>query len=591
MLTHLSIENLALVERLQLALHPHLNVFTGETGAGKSVLVNALGLMLGGRAQADAVRSGAEEGAVEALFEVVEGGALAERLRARGIQASGGELVVRRTVSRSGRGRVLLNGQMATVGMLQEVLRGVIDVTSQHEHVSLLDADGHLDIVDAFGELVPLRARVAEAHAEVLGCRAALDAVVLDEAEKARREDYLRFALEEISAVSPEQGELEALETERRRLRSVAELADGVTRAEGALYSDEGAVVDAVGRVQRELMRLAELDQRLGGLSGAAAGVLAELEALARDLGRYQAGLQADPGRLVEVEDRLEALKKLVRKHGGSIERVLSAQAEMAAELENLEHEEARRADLAALLEAQLERRRTLSVELTLARQKVVRALELEIKKELAALSMEKTQLRIELTTLDEPGARGAEAAEIMLSPNPGEPLRPLRKTASGGELSRVLLAIKHVLAHRAAVGTYIFDEIDTGIGGATADVLGAKLWEVGRSTQVICVTHHAQVAAYGDEHFKVEKQELDGRTVTRVSPLSAEARTEELARMLGGVKLTARTRELAHEMLERVNAEVRGGAGHDAAAERTPPSRRPARPAAKGRAGRAAER
>lgn len=593
MLTHLTIENMALVERIELELGSGLNVLTGETGAGKSVLVNALSIILGGRAQTDVVRSGAEDAVVEALFEVPPGSALAERLASRGIELEDGALIVRRTVSRAGRGRVLLNGQMATVSMLAELLRGAVDLTSQHEHVTLLDSDAHLDIVDAYGELLPLRERVAELHGEVAGYRAALEGLQLDEAERARREDYLRFALEEIEAVSPRVGELEQLEADKKRLRSVAELADGVARAEGSLYSDDGAVVDAVGRVQRELLRLAELDGRLGSLSGQAAGVLAELEELARELGRYQGSLEADPDRLVEVEDRLELIKKLVRKHGGSVEAVLEAQARMAEELDGFEHEEVRRADLNAALEDAIARRREVARELSAARQKVVRNLENAIKRELAALSMEKTQIRVELTALGEPNARGAETAELLISPNPGEPLRPLRKTASGGELSRVLLAIKHVLANRGAVGSYIFDEIDTGIGGAVADVLGAKLRQVAGSTQVICVTHLPQVAAWGEVHFKVEKHEVEGRTVTHVHRLGAEQRVEELARMLGGVTITARTRELAEEMLER--AERGGEAPEPAAARSAKPEKPRAAPAQKGaprrKAARAAER
>ncbi|MCA9550779.1 MAG: DNA repair protein RecN [Myxococcales bacterium] len=551
-LTHLTIQNLALVERIELTLGPGLNVLTGETGAGKSVLVGALSLILGGRAQTDVVRSGADEAVVEALFEVPAESGLARRLAEVGIEAPDGALVVRRTVSRSGRGRVLMNGQLATVSMLASVLRGAVDLTSQHEHVSLLDPDQHLDIVDAYGALTGLREAVAERHAEVQGYRSALEGLELDEAEKARREDYLRFALEEIQAAAPAPGEVETLEIDRKRLRGAHDLLEGVQRAESTLYSDEGAVVDAVGRVQRELVRLANLDGRLGDLSTSASNVLAELEDLARGLSRYSANLEAEPGRLDEVEERLEQLRRLCRKYGGTVEAALSAREAMAQELDTLEHDEARRADLGAALEVALEQRARAAEALTAARRKVVAGLALAIQRELADLSMGGTRVEVQLAPTPEPGPRGAEGAELLISPNPGEPLRPLRKSASGGELSRVLLAIKQVLADTTPVGTYVFDEIDTGIGGKVAEVLGAKLQAVARATQVVAVTHLPQVAAYADRHFQVVKLEEGGRTVTRVQTLVEGDRVEELARMLGGVQITERTRGLAEELRTR---------------------------------------
>jgi DNA repair protein RecN (Recombination protein N) len=550
MLSALCIENLALVDRIELTLGRGLNVLTGETGAGKSVLVNALSMVLGGRASTEIIRTGANEAIVEALLEVPKKSELYDRLQDKGIEIADGELVVRRVISRTGKSRATLNGQMVTVAMLSELMRGVVDITGQHEHVSLLDPAGHLEIVDAFGGLDALRERVSSAHEEVLGYRAALDALAMDEAEKERRQDYLKFSLEEITALDPRAGEIEALEAERKRLKSVEELSQGVRRAEGSLYSDDGAVVESVGRVQNELLRLSRLDERLSSLTATASSVLAELEELSRQLARYSGALSANPERLSELEERLEGLKKLVRKHGGTIEAVLAAKESMAAELDGLEHEEARRADLSSALSESEEKRKGLALELSAARHRVVRSLEKAVASELAQLAMEKTTLKIALTQLAEIGARGAESGEILISPNSGEPMRPLRKIASGGELSRVLLAVKHVLAGRAAVGAYVFDEIDTGIGGAVADVLGRKLKDVAKAHQVVCITHLPQVAAHGDVHLRVSKSEVDGRTTTSVAPLDADARVEEIARMLGGVEITDRTRSLAREML-----------------------------------------
>lgn len=551
-LTQLTVKNLALVDRIDLSFGPGLNVLSGETGAGKSVLIGALSLVLGGRAQSDAIRAGEKECVVEALFEVLEDTVLAERLTEAGVEVVDGEFLVRRVVKGQGRGRVLLNGQLGTVGMLSRILRGVVDVTSQHEHVSLLDPDMHLELIDAFGEHQAERAAVTAAHTEVVGYQTALQSLLMDEAEKVRREDYLRYTIDEISAVDPLPDEFESLEAERDRLKNAGTLADGVAHAEGALYSNDDAAVDAVGRVQRELERLSQLDDRLGPMSSAATELLAELEDLSRELGRYQGGLSHDPDRLDEVEDRIEQLRKLTRKHGGTIETVLKAKAEMVEELDNLEHEEARRADLGAALEEAQKQLAKVAKVLSKRRAVAAAAFEKAVSKELVDLSMEKTRFRLQLSPLERINAKGAEAAEILISPNPGEPMRALRKTASGGELSRVLLAVKHVLANKGSVETYIFDEVDTGIGGAIAEVLGAKMHEVATNTQVVCVTHLAQIAAYADSHFKVAKRETDGRTITEVSPLSEGERVSELARMLGGLEITPKTMSLAEEMRNR---------------------------------------
>lgn len=552
MLAHLIVENLALVERIELELSSGFNVLTGETGAGKSVLVGALSLVLGARAQSDAVRTGAEQAVVEAFFELEEHGPLATRLSERGIDIGVGELVVRRTVSKNGRSRVLLNGQMATVGMLAEVMRGALDLVSQHEHVTLLDADVHLDLLDAYGGLLKDRAAIAGLHAEVLGYESALSALEIDEAEKARREDYLSFALSEIEQIDPQEGELEELEAERKRARGHAELEQGLRESEAALYSDDGAAIDIVGRVAQRLVRLSTLDEDLAPIANAAASAQAELEELARELSRHLSKLSSDPERLEQIEERIEVLRRLARKHGGTIEQVFEAKREMADELASLEHEEARRADLLAALAAAKEVHEARSAKLSAARHRTVRSFEKAVQSELAALAMEKTRFSVELTRLPEPGPRGYESAQLMIAPNVGEPLRPLKKTASGGELSRVLLALKHVLAERGGVGTYVFDEIDTGLGGAVAEVVGQKLAAVAEGTQVIAVTHLAPVAAYADRHFSVAKSETGGRTVTQVAALADEARLEELARMLGGARLTDATRRLAEELRGR---------------------------------------
>lgn len=552
-LTHLTIRDLALVDRVELPFGPGLNVLTGETGAGKSVLVGALSIVLGGRAQVDAVRSGAKEAVVEALFDVPKGGPLAARLERLGIEAPDGQLVVRRAVGRGSRGRVQLNGQLATVSMLAQVLKGVVELTGQHEHVSLLDPDQHLEILDAYGGHGALRGEMAEAHAQVRRLAGRIAALERDDADAARREDYLRFALDEIQSLQIQPGEQAELDTERKRLRNLDELLRGVGAAEAAIYSDDGAAVEALGAVVRGLTRLAQLDPGVAGLVGAAEGTLAQLEDLGRDLGRYVSHLNAEPGRLEEVEERLEQLRRVCRKYGGSEQAVLDAAANMAGDLESLQNHEAQCEALEAELGLARAQCEDIATRLRAARRDAGTRLAAAVQQELTALALAGTRLQVQLLELSEPGARGAEAVELLFSANVGEPMLALRKSASGGELSRVLLAIKNVLA--TGVGTvacHVFDEVDTGMGGAVAEVLGAKLKSVAAKTQVIAVTHLPQVAAYADQHFVVSKGQVKTRTVTRVQALTEEERIEELARMVGGLQITAQTRGLAQELRDR---------------------------------------
>lgn len=552
MLACLRVANLMLLEQVELHFGPGLNVLTGETGAGKSVLLKSLSLILGGRAQADWVIPG-KEGVVEALFQFDPDSALGRAVAAHGLPPDEGELVVRRTLAANGRGRVSVNGQMATVSMLGRMLRGAVDVTGQHEHVGLLDADRHLDLLDEFGELGALRAAVQAAHAEVAGYRASLAAMEEDGAEKARREDYLRFAVSEIDSAAPEAGEFEALEARLTQARHGAQLAEGVARAEASLYTADGAVVESVGRVAQDLTRLAALDVSLLPLATQLEGILVEVEEAARGIRGYQRGLSGGAEDLDALEHRRAQLLRLFQKYGGDESQVLETRAALAEELDELLHEEDRQSDLVAALTAAESSYRKAAGALSRARKKAARRLESAVRAELGALSMTGARLKLSFTPTDAPSPRGDELAEFLLAPSTSAPLRPLRKTASGGELSRLLLAFKQVLAQQTGASTYVFDEVDTGIGGGVAEVLGAKLRAVADHAQVVCVTHLPQVAAFADEHLLVEKQDQgDGpRTTVRRLAMGAE-RVGEIARMLGGMKITKKTRALAEELLER---------------------------------------
>jgi DNA repair protein RecN (Recombination protein N) len=378
-----------------------------------------------------------------------------------------------------------------------------------------------------------------------------LDDLELDEGQKAQREDFLRFAVDEIRSLDPRPDELEALERRRQRLRHAEELASVLVGAESALYSGDGAVVELLGRVERSLRRAAEHDEELETEADTAEELRVRTEELAHSLGRAHRDVEHDPETLAEVDERLDRLRRLVRKYGGTVESTLEARARMEEELDQLEHDEVRRADLLSALEAEASDLARACAELGRARRAAAESLEAAVDRELDDLALADAQIRFDVRTLAEPGPRGTEAAEILIRPNRGEAARPLKKIASGGELSRVLLAFKRALADRAPAQSYVFDEVDTGIGGAVAEVLGRKLREVSRVGQVICVTHLPQVAAQADGHVLVEKSPgPEGRVLTRLRRLDADERVRELARMLGGVKITDKVLSAAEEML-----------------------------------------
>ncbi|MFO0727038.1 MAG: DNA repair protein RecN [Myxococcota bacterium] len=554
LLVALRLESLAIVDRAELVLGPGLTVMTGETGAGKSILVDALALILGGKGGADLVRAGAEEAVVEGLFEL--GPTARERFEAAGIPLTDGQAVVRRVVARSGRGRATVNGHMVTRAMLADLLRGLVDVSGQHEHVSLLDADTHLDLLDAFGGHGNLVTELGQAFLERERVRSEIERLNKAQEQRHEREDLLRFQLEELRAVDPKPNELDALEAERKKLAHVGKIAEVVRRAEAMLYSDDGAVVEIVGRVESELMEVAKLDPGLAPLCASAAASASELGDLAQGLLRYGRALEADPERLLAVEDRLHALRKLMKRHGGSLELVLAARERNEAELAELEESGERKAELDEVLERRSARVLELERKVTQARNKAARALEAAAKAELSSLSMGGTDLKVDLVPLASSSPRGAERAEIMIAPNPGEPLMPLARTASGGELSRILLALKHVISADDRVGTYVFDEVDSGIGGTVATVIGRKLRDLGRSRQVLCITHLPQVAAFADDHWAVTKHIVDGRTLSRITHLEPSGVTEELARMLGGANVSDKSRALARELRSEAQVE-----------------------------------
>ncbi|ACG72006.1 DNA repair protein RecN [Anaeromyxobacter sp. K] len=588
MLTTLRISGLAVVDAVEVRFGPGLNVLTGETGAGKSILVNALHLVLGGRMTADVLREGADEAVVEALFELPAAHPVFGRLDAAGLPirpepgAGSCELLVRRVAARGGRGRAFVNGALCTVSMLETALRGVVDISGQHEHVSLLDPSVHLELLDAFAGLdaisengaEPTLLRYRAAHAALAALVREREALAADEGERARRADYLAFQLRELESADPRPGELESLEDERRVLASAEKLREAARAAEALAYGEEGSASERVGQAARALAEASLLDRRLEAPLGLLRSAAVELEEAGRELGRYAEAVGGDPERLASVEDRHELLRALARKHGGTLEGAIARRDQMRGELARLQGGGERLSVVQAEIEQRGREAVRLAAALSRARAEAAQAFAEAVRRELAGLAMGRCRLEVALLPPEAGvevggkllGPAGAERAEILIAPNPGEPPRGLGRIASGGELSRLLLAVKRTISRRDPVATYVFDEVDAGIGGAVAEAMGRVLSDVSKGRQVICITHLPQVAAFADRHHRVEKRVAGGRTHTGVELLGDDAgRRQEVARMMAGVTVTPSALEHAAALM----AAARQPAAPPAAAER----------------------
>lgn len=568
MLEYLRIRGLALLDDVSLDFEPGMNVLTGETGAGKSIIVDALMLVRGIRGRADLVRDGDQAARVEAQFGVDPAlrGALTGALAEHGIDLPDEEgLVVERVVSRSGRGRSVVQGSLTTLGVLSAMGERLIDICSQHEHHSLAHVARHLELLDAYASNEQTVADYTVEYAAWREALASLASMRERAAERTKRADYLRFQIEELDRVAPQAGEHGTLEARVTLMRQAHrwqafahEARDVLYEADDAVATRLGALLDQTRRNAPESGALVELDEQLEA-------ALVACEEAAAAAGRLGEEVALEPEELDEAEERLHELERLRRKHGCEVEdlpqRLAAMQAELA-ELDNLDDH------LAALLDRERERRKRCE-ELARALSKQRRAaagdLVASIERELTALHIPDARLEARVVAESELGPRGQDRVEFLFSANAGEPVAPLTKVASGGELSRVLLAIKGVLATGDAVSTYVFDEVDAGVGGAVAEAIGRRLFGASNSRQVLCITHLPQIAAFADAHYRVEKRREGKRTVTRVVRLSAEERVEELARMLGGAKVTASARKHARELLD----EARRGGDEKGAARR----------------------
>ncbi len=566
MLKELSIKNFAIIDQLRVEFRPGLNVLTGETGAGKSIVVDALNLALGERASGDLIRTGSDEAVVEAAFELNGTGTreVMSILTEQGIAAEQGEdLIVRRVISLSGKNKVYINGSLANLATLAAIGRHLADIHGQHEHQSLLALDQQMEMLDAFGGLFGTRAEVAAAYGKLMAVRKKLHELEIGERDRAQREDLLRYQKNEIEAAQLKEGEDEQLAHEQRVLANSEKLSGLARMADEALYTGEGAVLSSLKRTVTSVREIAAIDGKLGPVLELLESGRAQLDEAARELSSYAESVEFDPGRLEAIGDRLDLIQKLKKKYGSTIGEINSFGERASADLARMEQSTEEIEKLKSEIQAVKFGLTDKANKLTRGRTAAARELEKKVATELGQLGMKRAVFKVAVEqeaggdTLDglKLGARGADRVEFLISPNPGEELKPLARIASGGELSRIMLALKTILVEGDPIPTLVFDEVDAGIGGAVAEEVGKKLRRIAGKRQVFCITHLPQIASMATSHYGVSKSVKRDRTNTELRLLDQNDRVDEIARMLGGKTITDATLRHAAEMIDRNTA------------------------------------
>ncbi len=553
MLTHLHISDFAIVDRLELDFAAGMTVLTGETGAGKSILLDALGLCLGDRAESIAVRHGAERAEVNAGFDINSLPEVNTWLAENELDADG-ECVIRRVVGSDGRSKAFVNGRVVPVQSLRELGEHLVDIHGQHAHQSLLKRDAQRELLDGFAGLGATVTELSGRYRRWKALEEDYAHLATAQSERESRLELLRFQLSELQALDLKPGEIAQVEEEHRRLANASRLLESSQTAEQLLYEDDQAAVNLMSRALTELREMERFDGGVAECAQLLESALIQAREAASELRHYRDRLDLDPARLEQLEQRLADIHNLARKHRTEGEELIALAERFAAELDSLENAGARldglERDIAQAKAAYLELARQVGKK----RASAAEELGVAVTANMQELGMAGGRLEVALEVLDETqaGAAGLERIELLVSANPGQPARPLGKVASGGELSRISLAIQVLTATGAGIPTLIFDEVDVGIGGRVAEMVGRRLRDLGSKRQVLCVTHQPQVAALGHHHFVVSKQTRKGVTTTHIEYVTADARVEEVARMLGGIEITAQTRSHARELIER---------------------------------------
>ncbi|MBO9359575.1 MAG: DNA repair protein RecN [Thermomicrobium sp.] len=566
MLLQLTIRNIAIIREVQLEFGPGLTALTGETGAGKSILIDALGLVLGARASSDLVRSGTSRAWVEAIFDLTgleQATDLQAMLSAHGIDLEDGQLILSREIQANGRSVARVNGQAIPASVLAVLGARLVDIHGQSDHLSLLRADRQLELLDRFAGVLPLRNELARLVREFRAVRRELEQLRMGTREREHRRDLLRYQVDEIARARLRVGEEEELVAERARLQNAERLASLATEVASSLDGDEFAPLDALRRAVLRLEELGRLDPEQRGLAEQLREALYTVEEVVRTVRTYAESIEADPDRLTVIEERLDLLRRLKRKYGATVEEILAYGEEAQRELAALETGEEtiaeleRRAD--ELARAVVEHARELSAR----RRAAARALEQAMSAAMRDLRLGQGAFAVAFEQPDETGNEQERAAvcgetgwdriEFLIAPNPGQELRPLARVASGGEMARLMLALKSSLSEVDETPTLVFDEVDVGIGSRSAHVVGERLWQLSRAHQVIVISHLPQIAAFADRHYKINKTVVNGQTETAVHHLEGEARLEELAAMLDGIPVTPESLANARAMVERL--------------------------------------
>ncbi|MBL6970913.1 MAG: DNA repair protein RecN [Desulfobacterales bacterium] len=563
MLRELAIKNFAIIDDLKISFSDGLTILSGETGAGKSIIINAANLLLGSRATAGLIRTGSKTAELQALFQIKPQSRVAGIMQAHGFDTDDG-LLINRIISRSDRHKIYINGRLGTIALLNTITENLASISGQHAHQGLLKEERQLLILDQLGGLMPLRHKVHKCYHQILPLIQNLRKLQSAGLRQADHLQLLEFQQKEITAASVSLGEDVAFEQERVLLKNAEELYLDVHNSLEELYTSEGAIIERLVEVKKNLDRACQIDPSLSSKAENLATTTFQMEDVAAELRIYLKNIQPDEKRLEEVEVRLDTLNRLKRKYGGSLEAVL-------AKLDAIEHELAAAENISLKIvetKEKLAQQHTnlvkLADNLSRERKDTAKTLARKVMQELTTLEMSQTKFEVSLQALPagdnaEPHLTsgenalhetGSDRAIFLIAPNVGEPLKPLFSIVSGGELSRVVLALKAILAETEALETIVFDEVDAGIGGAVAAVVGKKLAALARHHQIICITHLPQIAKFGDHHFRIAKHVFRGRTTTSIKRLSAKDRIKEVARMLGGEKITQATLDHAHEML-----------------------------------------
>ena len=552
MLQELSVKNFAIISSLQLEFQMGMTVLTGETGAGKSIIIDAMGLLTGGRGSSDYIRQGANKCTLEGLFSMPKSQELKQLLEELGIETEEDSLVIQRDISASGKNVCRVNGRIVNITNLKRIGEYLVDIHGQNEHQELMQSERHIDMLDEFGgkKLLAVKEKYTRAYQEYRALEAKVRKRQKNEKEFAQRMDMLHFQSDEIASAQLVAGEEEQLLEERNKLNNFQKIADVLTISYAALNGEDDSSLDKIGTSMNELASIESLDSEYKTLSDTVQNAYYLLQEASGDLSRLIDGLELDEGRLNEVENRLELIRQMKRKYGDSIETILSYYEEITKELAEADFLEGGTGDLEALLAEKQQAAHQQALTLRKERKRLAKELEQQILTELKELYLERTEFEVRFTELEHLQENGLDGVEFYITTNPGEPLKPLVRVASGGELSRVMLAMKTIFSQTQGITSIVFDEVDTGVSGRVAQAIADKIYQISENSQVLCITHLPQVAAVADEHYFIEKEIVAGRTETSVRILSEKERVNEIARMLAGSEITKLTIEHAQELL-----------------------------------------